>query len=359
MTAVHQFVATFEPGAIGNEMLEAQRIFRNAGYASEIFTEHAKGHFADKAYMYTEYGKSRPAHEDDILIYHMAIGSVVADWLKDRTETLVLRHHNITPVEYYAPWPGANTYGMAWGRNQLRELANRTTLGLAASEFNRQELEALRYRRSTTAPVLFDYASFATSQTRIASQKRDWLFVGWIAPHKCQHDVIRAFALYRRLYDPLARLHLVGRTGLESYETACKALAAELGLSAKPEPAVIFHGRVDDDALGGLYRDAAALVCMSEHEGVGLPLLEAMQNELPIVAFRAAAVPETVGNSGIVLSRKHPAFVAAAVNRLVTDCGLRETLIARGKTNLANFSLDVGKQRFLDVIRELVAERSL
>lgn len=350
MVAIHQFVATFEPGAIGNEIVVAQNVLREAGYESEIFTEFGHESFNGNWHQYTDYAKH--AADTDVLVYHMAIGSNVADWLLDRPERLVLRHHNITPVEFYSPWPDANTYGMAWGRDQLRRFAPRSVLGLAASEFNRQELESLHYRRTATAPVFFDFSAFEHATDEVASARlhaakadggADWLFVGWLAPHKCQHDVILAFSMFRKLFDPNARLHLVGRTALESYEQSCRKLVAELGL----ETSVYFHGRVSNGELGAFYDTADVFVCLSEHEGVGLPLLESMHNGLPIVAFGAAAIPETVGAAGIVLPGKRPATVAAAAHHILGDQLLRDALAQNAKTQLPRFAFDAAKDAWL------------
>jgi L-malate glycosyltransferase len=350
-TSVHQFVATFEPGAIGNEIVEAQKVLREAGYQCEIFTEFGHESYNGNWKRYEEY--ARIANDDDILVYHMAIGSNVADWLLDRPERIVLRHHNITPVEFYSPWPDANTYGMAWGRDQLRRFAPRSVLGLAASEFNRQELESLRYRKTAVAPVFFDFASFASS-SEIGSRLRQddvptqWLFVGWLAPHKCQHDIIMAFSLYKKLFDRNATLQLIGRTALESYEHACRKLVDELGL----ENSVHFRGRVSDEELGQAYQQADVFVCMSEHEGVGLPLLESMHTGLPIVAFGAAAVPETAGDGGIVLPKKKPATVAAAAHKIITDKTLQTTLTNNAKHHLQHFDYNAAKTAW---IREIAA----
>ena len=357
VTAVHQFVATFEPGAIGNEIIEAQNVLRAAGYESDVFTEFGHESYAGNWKHYTEYAKH--ASDDDVLVYHMAIGSNVADWLLDRPERIVLRHHNITPVEFYSPWPDANTYGMAWGRDQLRRFAPRAVLGLAASEFNRQELEALRFRKTAVAPVFFDFAAFdrpidtEPTDERLNADRSgtEWLFVGWLAPHKCQHDIILAFALYKKLFDANATLQLVGRTALDSYEQSCRKLVGELGLEAS----VLFRGRVSDQELGEAYQHADVFVCMSEHEGVGLPLLESMHTGLPIVAFGAAAVPETMGDGGLVLPNKKPATVAAAAHRLINDQALKDTLTANARSHLQHFDFDAAKSAWLREIQSVVA----
>lgn len=346
MTAIHQFVATFEPGAIGNEMVEVQKALRAKGISSEMFAEYCRGDYATLGHHHEQYGRSVIANPGDVLVYHMAIGSNVASWLLERTETVVMRYHNITPVDFYSPWPGANTYGMAWGRAQLSELASRSALGLAASQFNAEELAAVGYQSIAVAPVCMDYAGLAQSAGSVDASPTDWLFVGWIAPHKCQHDIIKAFAAYRQLYAPEARLHLVGRVGLESYEETCRHVTNTLGL----HDAVVWHGRVDDATLGALYQQCGALVCMSEHEGVGLPLLEAMENGLPVVAFAAAAVPETVGDAGMLLTSKAPALVAAAAHRVIVDEKLREQLIAAGSRNVQQYSLERATESFVDAV---------
>lgn len=358
MKAVHQFLPTFEPGAIGSYALEVQATLRAAGYASEIFAEFSKGGFEGRARPHTDYGRAVRAGSDDVVVYQMAIGSNVADFVHDLPQRLVVIHHNITPVDFYQHWDPGSTYGMAWGREQLRKLAPRASLGLAVSEYNRRELEALHYRRTLAVPFLTDLGTFDHEVDDVAVERAraekadgstDWVFVGWLSPHKCQHDIIRAFAAYRHLYDPKARLHLVGRVGVESYVQACRALADELGVGG----AVRFPGRVTDGELGAAYLTADVLVSMSEHEGVGIPLLEAMHHRLPIVAYAAAAVPETVGDAGLVLATKRPATVAAAANRLITDRTLRTTLANRGEARVAQHAIGPAREALLAALRSL------
>lgn len=343
-------------------MLDVQAALREAGFASEIFAEFSKGGYEGKAHTHTDYGHGVVARDDDVLLYQMAIGSNVADYLMDLRQQLIVVYHNITPVEFYEPWDPGVTYGMAWGRDQLRRLATHAVGGLAVSEYNRRELEALHYKRTATIPFLIDLAEFdhsmdedfaANMQAEKASGGVDWLFVGWVAPHKCQHDIIKAFAAYKALYDRDARLHFVGRTGLDAYQVACEKFVGELGLGES----VHFHGRVADGVLGAFYQNADVLVSMSEHEGVGIPLLEAMHHRLPIVAYSAAAVPETVGNAGIVLARKRPVVVAAAVARIVRDTTLRNVLTDRGSRRVERYALDQARSVLVDAVTKLLLPR--
>jgi L-malate glycosyltransferase len=356
--AVHQFLPTFEPGAIGEHALKVQSALRARGLSSEIFAEYSKGGFEGQSFVHSDYGKAVKAADDDVLMYHMAIGSRVADWLNDvPSQRLVLAHHNITPVSYYEPWDPSSTYGMTWGRAQLEKLAPRTTLGAAMSEFNRRELESLHYSKTAVTPLLLDFSNFDHDvdvqvseqlEQRKSRGGTNWLFVGWVAPHKCQHDIIRAFRIYRQLYDSNAHLYLVGRTGVEAYQQACEKLVSELGLT----DAVTFTGRVTDGELGAYYAAADVLVCMSEHEGVGIPLLEAMHNEVPVVAYSAAAVPETVGNAGLLLANKKPALVAGAASR-ACEAKTRKTLVEAGRIRLSSFSLPAATSALYSAIDSL------
>ena len=357
---LHQFVPTFEPGAVGAHMLELQRLWRESGRGeSEIFSEHVKGGAGWDAHRFDDYGSRRlPAARDDVLVYQMAIGSTVADFVGRRRERLVLNHHNLTPVEYLERWEPTATWGVQWGNKQLRELAGRTALAVAVSNYNAGQLRGAGYRAVEVAPLLVDVDAFdkevdSEAVEALSAAKADggvdWLFVGRLAANKCQHDVIRAFALYRRVYNPSARLHLVGGAPADAYRKALDGLVSSLGLRG----AVTITGSVSAAALSAYYRNADVFVCLSEHEGFCAPLLEAMHHSLPIVALAAAAVPETLGDAGVLLPAKSPAVVAAAVDRVLSDQGVWWPLVNAGRTRLQDFALDRTRQRWLDVLDRL------
>jgi glycosyltransferase involved in cell wall biosynthesis len=128
--------------------------------------------------------------------------------------------------------------------------------------------------------------------------------------------------------------------------TALKKYAKTLGL----QRAIDITGSVSDGELAARYRAADVFVCLSEHEGFGVPLLEAMHHRIPVVAFAAAAVPETVAGAAVLLRDKSPATVAAAVHRVITDGPLRDALISAGEDRLAGLSLRAAKRSFRTAI---------
>ena len=358
---LHQFVPTFEPGAVGSHVLEVQKMARECGWRSEIYREHLHPELAGRAPFYKEYEAA--ARPDDVCVYQMAIGSVVADFLLARSEPLVVNHHNLTPIRYLNSWDPGTTYGVTWGEAQLRQLAPRTALGIAVSSYNEAELKRAGFEPTTVVPVLVDLPALAHHQdpaadARLVRAKRDggadWLFVGRVAPNKCQHQIIKAFAAYRQVYDPQARLWLVGGITSPAYGEALGRFIEELGLAR----AVTLTGAVPQGSLVSYYRHADAFVCLSEHEGFCIPLLEAMWHQVPVVALASSAIPETVGPAGILLAfadgrQPRPALVAAAVHRAVADGGTRDRLVKAGSARVEEFSLERTRGRFREAISRL------
>jgi glycosyltransferase involved in cell wall biosynthesis len=102
--------------------------------------------------------------------------------------------------------------------------------------------------------------------------------------------------------------------------------------------------------LAAHYQNADVYVCLSEHEGFCVPLLESMHHHVPVVAFDATAVPETLDGAGICLPDKAPAVIAQAVHRVVTDDELRAKLLAAGERRLSDFTLERSRARFLEAM---------
>jgi glycosyltransferase involved in cell wall biosynthesis len=131
-------------------------------------------------------------------------------------------------------------------------------------------------------------------------------------------------------------LTLVGGVTVHLYRRALETLANELGVA----DAVEFTDRISGSELVARYRTADVFVCLSEHEGVGAPVLEAMHLDVPVVALAAAALPETVGDAGILLPNKDPAMVAEAVHRVLSDERLRNRMLEAGHERVAHFGAE-------------------
>ena len=176
-----------------------------------------------------------------------------------------------------------------------------------------------------------------------------WLSVGRLAPNKAHHRTIAALFVARTSTDPEAHLTLVGAPTEPAYAAALRRYAASLGLADSVE----FVTGISDAALAAYYRCADVLVMLSDHEGFGVPLVEAMGQGLPIVAFDSGAVAEVLDGSGVLLADRHPRRVAETVARLVADPGEQDRLVGAGRTRFAAMGLEAAGDRLVEALRDV------
>src|SRR5438876_3728644 len=334
----HQFNPVIAYGdAVGNDCLELQRIFWSAGVRSDLFAAEAKPEMRALTRSWDELELIK--RRDGLLLVHHSIGTDTVPKVLASPARKAIVYHNITPGHYFA---GLNDYLKTFaelGREQLKELAKAAEFGIADSEYNRKELEAAGLANTAVVPALVDWEDFDRPPDpevarELADERTAILTVGQILPHKAVHDVVAAFAKYRET-DRTARLYLVGPTGMSgSYLDRVRGDIRRLGL----ENAITLTGSVTVEQLVAYYRGATAFLTLSEHEGFCVPLLEAMRSDLPVVANAAAAIPETLGDGGVLFETKSPEAVAAHVERVVRDQTLRKELIEKGRRRVDAFS---------------------
>ena len=325
---VHQLLAALSYGdAIGNEALAIQRQLRAAGHESDIFAELVHPRVAHLARPLWEYREvSSP---ETVCIYHFSIGSAAGRLIHGAPDRLVIVYHNITPARFFLGFH-AHLAGLCHhGRRELEAFAPRAELGLGDSEFNRQELEEAGFRRTAVLPIVLDLSLYDRPPSPVVRKRFDdgrvnVLFVGRVIPNKRIDDIIRSFAVFQRWLQPRSRLLLVGDyRGFERYLGRLRELVSELGAEE-----VVFAGHVDDDELYAFYRVADAFLCLSEHEGFCVPLQEAMHFSLPVIAYDAGAVRETLRGGGILLQDKRPDLVAELLDRVTHGGELRRAVLA-------------------------------
>jgi glycosyltransferase involved in cell wall biosynthesis len=362
---VDQYIPTFAPhDAIGNHTLQVRRALREAGYESDIWAEDVHPPLRREARPYLE-DLVRPG-AGRLLLYQSSTSSPMAAWLAGRArrgEVLLSNYHNITPSEYFARWEPSAAKSMDRAREELSALAPHVTLALADSAYNEADLVEVGYKSTAVCPLLVDLdeyqrppdqATLSRLRRRRARSGANWLFVGRLAPNKCQHDVIGAFAVYRRVFDPGARLTLVGGATSFQYFRALQRLADELGLGESLE----FLSGVGEAELLAHWAVADVFVCLSEHEGFCIPLLEAMSLGVPVVAYAASAVPETLGGAGVLLEDKDLLAVAQAVAEVCRPGPDRERLVKAGRERASLFSLANTSKRFVAAVEAYASAAS-
>jgi len=343
--------------AIGVHTINLRDGLRAAGFESDIYYGSFEPGAEHEGKPITALGRGGRGRW---LLYQASVGSPVYDIFAARSEPKLVNYHNITPAELLIEWEPAVAFEVALGRAQLGRLAEQSHLAVADSGFNESELVALGYRDTAVVPLLIDMTAKGEAPDPIRSaqlQERrqreggaDLLFVGKVSPHKAPHDLVMMLSVLRATYDPHARLHLVGSALGKTYEPALRAFITELGL----DDAVFLTGSVSESELESYWRAVDVFVCASDHEGFCVPLAEAMGHGVPVVAYGAAAIPETVGEAGLVLDDKSPGMFAAAVARVLSDPALAASLSASGRARVASFDLARSQREFVSLIRRAV-----
>ncbi len=352
--AVHQFVPALNPhDATGTHTLRTRQVLRRAGWRSEIFAEAIHDDLASEAYKHWAY----PDHAapGDVAIYQFTTSSAVAGYVAERGLPLILDFHNFTGPELFAGWEPESVARASRAGDELAELAPHALLGLAKSAFSEQMLREAGCARTVVVPVLADYGRItAGPDIRVATELAglragggtDILFVGRVVPSKAQHELVKALWAYRRLYDPSARLHLVGGTSSYEYNRAVQDFVDDLGLSE----AVRITGEVSDASLAAHFAVADVFLSLSVHEGFGVPLVEAMHAGVPVVTRSAGAAAETAGGAALVLEGADPSYVAAALQRVCTDDVLRRRLVEAGHRRVAELEGDQVAMQVVDAV---------
>jgi glycosyltransferase involved in cell wall biosynthesis len=320
---VDQFHQSTDAGdAITAEMLALRSQLRAMGYQSDVYAERVGPGCESEVRRISQY---RPARRQ-LMLWHFSIGVDCFEDLATASHDVAVVYHNITPPEFISE-PLSNFY-LHLGRQQLRELPELCSAALADSNFNRRELLEAGFSHARVLPVWSDGSRFVPPASKAASRSGDWLFVGRLIPNKRQVDLVRAFASYQRSFDPSGRLILVGNTTYSQYVEAIREEIAGQHLTGRVE----LLGKVDERELLEVMWSCGAYVSLSEHEGFGVPLLEAMAAGMAVFAVGSGAVAETMGGAGVLLADRDPHTIAGTVASLLGDrARLERTLAAQAR----------------------------
>jgi glycosyltransferase involved in cell wall biosynthesis len=338
MRAVHQLLASFRPGdAISNEALLIQSLLRGWGCRSEIYAETAIIP-PDRRVAIHSLAEAEALSPDDAVLLHLSSGSRANQLFRRLACRKALLYHNITPPEHFQGIQEQTAIAMRRGREQMSQLAGAAEIVLADSEFNAAELRAAGYGEVAVMPLLLDFEMIAARPDRKVLERFDdgkmnILFVGRCAPNKRIEDLVAVLYYLSKYTQCEARLiHAGSSAGMEQYHALIMTQVRQLGLSG-----VELLGAVSQAELSACYRLASVFLCMSEHEGFCIPLLEAMAHDLPVVAYDAGAVAETLAGAGVLLGEKDYAAVAELLLELAGNAELRAGIVAAQQRRLAEY----------------------
>lgn len=222
---------------------------------------------------------------------------------------------------------------------------------VTVSEFSRREIAALYGRPAARIDVVPNAVAerFRALERRAPRGAPTVLYVGAIEPKKNVDLLLRAFDELLRL-DPALPHHLVlaGGQGGAGYDL--DAALSSLGARER----VHALGHVPDATLLDLYASADLFCYLSQYEGFGLPVLEAMAAGTPCLVSDCASLPEVAGDAALVVDPTEPVFVARAMHAMLTDRARATSFVERGRARARQFSWDASAQRLAAVYRRAV-----
>lgn len=355
---VQQFLPTLGyRDAIGNHTVRLRAALAELGVGGEIWPQIIPPEMdAYAAGPYPDYAERRARPGRDVLLYQASASSEeLKGFLLDRPEPKLLWYHNVTPARFFYPFDADAAFALARAREELGVLVHEVDGAVADSEFNAIELRELGVPDVRVAPPFLPPDLDTPPHPGLADWLRrtrrgiDLLFVGRIVPNKGYVHLLKLLATLRSEIDPHARLFCVGSWGPAAYMEYLYAVRDRLGLQG-----VAFPGSVSPDRLAAHYREADLLVCLSEHEGFGLPLIEGMRAGLPVIGYDAGAVGGTLGGTGVLVRTLDPVVLAEVVGRVAGDAALREELVARQRDRVVEIEKAPRGEVLLDVVRRVL-----
>ena len=340
--------------AVGNDTRALKDALLEAGYETEIYAAVIDERLPQ--------GTAEPfdmlekLEEDDIVIYHLSTGHKLNYEIEKLGGKKVILYHNITPEQYFKKYNRDASSSCAQGIKAAKRLAKIADYAIADSAYNKEDL--IRYGFTCdidVLPILIPFEDYEKKPNagilrRYNDDYVNILFTGRVVPNKKQEDIIQAFYYYKNYINPKSRLILVGSyAGIDKYHEQLEAYVRELGLAD-----VIFTGQIKFDEILAYYHLADVFLCMSEHEGFCVPIVESMYFDVPVVARDTSAIAWTMGGRGLLLPDNDPIIAAEMVNRVLADEALKEKILKNQRIRLQDFDNQKVKTQFLQIIDKII-----
>ena len=173
-----------------------------------------------------------------------------------------------------------------------------------------------------------------TTQIKYAAGSPYFIYVGSIQPRKNLQRLFLAFDLFKKQSGAEHKLLIAGQKYF--WNKAMKDSLAD----CEHKKDILFLGRVEEDVLHDLTASAFAALYVPLFEGFGIPLLEAMQSEVPVITSNVSSLPEVAGNAALYCTPTNIEDIANAMLKLYNDSQLREALVQNGIIRKQQFSWD-------------------
>ena len=313
---------------VSNDVISKHHLFIELGYESYICCKWYNDKVAKFCFSIDELVTT----EEDLILHHFSGYSHIMDSVINQKGRKILVYHNITPAVFLE----GNKKELIKGERQLCSNENIYECFFADSDFNIKCLRELGIRKECyLLPIMVEAQKSRRKKSKPSDTPNVFLFVGRIAPNKRQEDIIDIFYYYYSKIDYNSVLYLVGNYDNDSiYYNKLKDKVYSLCI----DDVVFFVGKVTNEELENYYREADVFLCMSEHEGFCVPILESMSFDVLTVAYDSTAVSSTMGNGGIIIKNKKPDIVAKLIYIILNNEKIKRTILLEQKNNLKRYS---------------------
>lgn len=317
--------------AVSNQAIELDGMLRRLGLATGLYS---KWHHEKMRNACLDLSDLNPTDEDVVILHFSGHSQYALPYLQELRCTKICLYHNITPHNFFNKGTPLYEHCIK-GREQLQEIIRDFHYFWGDSKYNLQELIAagVNPKACAVVPIVVNPSriSSKTTQTR---ETGAWMFLGRIASNKGHAKLVDLFASVRKQRPALAtKLYLVGGwQATDPYYAELIQQINRLGLS----DCIEITGKVADAEVEKYFARASIYVSASEHEGFGVPLIEAAHRDLVVVALTNTAVGETLGNAATFCATM--AVLQRAVVDVLSNTKLYQATLVKQKNNALRFS---------------------
>ncbi len=325
---------------VSNDVIDKSLLIKELGYTTSIYSKYCDDRLADTR----KDIKELQTNTDDIIIHHYSGYSNIVDKIRTCNCKKIFVYHNITPPEFLG---GEAKKSCENGLKQLNNIKRFYDYFVGDSDYNVSCLKDMNIcRNADVLPIMVDFGD-----KKIISNKKNnitnFLFVGRIAQNKKIEDIIDLFDYYYNNIDCNSKLFFVGN---DQYFNDYTTMLLDHVKTLSSSNNIVFTGKVSDKLLEKHYQESDVFVCMSEHEGFCIPVLEGMFFQIPVFAYDAGAISFTMGDSGILIKSKQYDEISKLIYLILSNKNLKDKILESQNTNLLRFSKNRVKGKLYELI---------